>query len=210
MGPAADAWHWSEDALEAANFCVITLIRDGLRVPPFDQHPDGDGVLRNFGLDAEAWLAWVREVVTARARLQELFSASPGDRPQEVTALVRGPAALCPGDERLRAALDGMWISHRASLDAWKRSMTSGPLAKQRRGSGREGRDQWRALAAFRERLPTLSVLLVGYPVPTVMPVPPTTLLLAPATDATHYMHQLVAGALALTSEPTLGDPLIP
>ena len=207
MGPAADAWHWSEDALEAANFCVMALIRDGLRVPPFDQHPDGDGALRNLGLDAEAWLAWVREVAAAHRRLEELFRASPADRPRDVPALVRAPAELCPGDERLRGALDEMWVSHRANLDAWKRSMTSGPLAKQRRGSGREGRDQWKALAAFREGLPTLSVLLVGYPVPTVMPLPPITLLVAPATDATDYTHQLVAGALALTSDRTPGDP---
>lgn len=79
--------------------------------------------------------------------------------------------------------------------------MTSGPLAQQRRGSGREARDQWKALAAVRERLPTLSVLVVDYPVPTVMTVPPTTLLIAPAIGATAYTDQLVAGALALTAE---------
>lgn len=125
----------------------------------------------------------------------------PTDWPREVPTLVRDPAGLCPGDERLRAALDEMWISHQADLDVWKRSMTSGPLAQQRRGSGREARDQWKALAAVRERLPTLSVLVVDYPVPTVMTVPPTTLLIAPAIGATAYTDQLVAGALALTAE---------
>lgn len=203
MASTANAWHWSEDALEAANFCVMALIRDGLRVPPFDQHPDGDGALRNLGLDAAAWLAWVREVVGARARLQDLFRSPPADWPQEAQALVRGPAALCPGDDRLRAALDEMWLGHRADLDAWRRSMTSGPLAKRRRGSGRESRKQWKALVAIQERWPPISVVLVAYPTPTVMVVPPTTLLVAPRADAPAYTDQLIAGALALTSEPT-------
>lgn len=45
MGPAID-------------FCVWALEKDGLRVAPFDQHPDGDGSLRSRGMTTEAWRAW--------------------------------------------------------------------------------------------------------------------------------------------------------
>src|SRR4029077_287534 len=31
---------------------------DGLHVPPFDQHPDGDGSLRSLGLTAADWQTW--------------------------------------------------------------------------------------------------------------------------------------------------------
>lgn len=44
----------------AIDFCVWVLEQDGLRVPPFDQHPDGDGSLRSRGMTAEAWRAWIK------------------------------------------------------------------------------------------------------------------------------------------------------
>ncbi|GAQ00062.1 hypothetical protein [Leptolyngbya sp. NIES-2104] len=37
------------------DFCVWVLEKDGLQVPPFDRHPDGDGSLSSRGLMAEAW-----------------------------------------------------------------------------------------------------------------------------------------------------------
>lgn len=105
-------------------FCVITLIRDGLRVPPFDRHPDGDGALRTLGLDATAWLAWVREVVVARRQLQGLFRSPPpvwfawGNAPQTP---YDGRAALhFPGSERLLTC--GRFGR---SVDAWPMVGTS-------------------------------------------------------------------------------------
>jgi hypothetical protein len=198
---APNAWRWSEDAFAPASFCVLTLIRDGLRVAPFDQHPDGDGALRALGLDDDAWHGWVRAVIAAHTELGALFAEPSSARPKEVPTVVRRPAELCPGDERLRSALHAMWVSDQANLDAWKRSVTGGPVAKRRRGSPRDGREQWKSLAAFHDRLPTLSVLLVSYPAPTVMAVPPATLLVAPAADVTDYTDQLVAGAAVLASE---------
>jgi hypothetical protein len=198
---AANAWHWSEDAFAPASFCVLTVVRDGLRVAPSDQHADGDGGLRELGLDGDAWLEWVRAVLTAHAELGALVAEPPSGRPREVPTVVRHPAELCPGDERLRSALHAMWVSHQANLDAWKRSVTGGPDARRRRGSPRGGREQWKSLAAFHDHLPTLSVLLVSYPVPTVMAVPPATLLVAPAVDVADYTDQVVAGAAVLATE---------
>lgn len=43
----------------AIDFCIWALEKDGLRVPPFDQHPDGDRSLRSSGLSAEAWKFWL-------------------------------------------------------------------------------------------------------------------------------------------------------
>lgn len=36
------------------DFCIWVLETDGLRVPPFDQHPEGNKALRTRGLEAEA------------------------------------------------------------------------------------------------------------------------------------------------------------
>lgn len=45
------------------NFCFWVLLLDGLRVPPFDQHPDGDGSLRALGLTEASWQAWLLRVI---------------------------------------------------------------------------------------------------------------------------------------------------
>lgn len=47
----------------AVDFCIWVLELDGLHVPPFDQHPEGDRILQKRGLDAEAWREWLTTVV---------------------------------------------------------------------------------------------------------------------------------------------------
>lgn len=48
------------------DFCVWVLEIDGLHVPPFDRHPDGNGTLRARGMDASAWQEWVAMVVATQ------------------------------------------------------------------------------------------------------------------------------------------------
>jgi len=69
-------------------------------------------------------------------------------------------------------------------------------------GSGREQRALWKALTPFHDRLAPLSVFLVEYPEPVVMPLPPATCLIAPAADPEGYGGQLVeaAGLLAASA----------
>lgn len=55
--------------------------------------------------------------------------------------------------------------------------------------------EAWKALLPFHDRLPTLSVFLVDYPVPVVMAVPPTTCLIAPGGASAEYVSQVVAAA---------------
>jgi hypothetical protein len=40
-----------------------------LRIPPFDQHSDGDGSLRAAGLTAASWQAWLAALLDLRLRL---------------------------------------------------------------------------------------------------------------------------------------------
>lgn len=48
------------------NFCIWILQIDGLSVPPFNHHPDGDHSLRNQGLDAESWQVWLARVLATK------------------------------------------------------------------------------------------------------------------------------------------------
>lgn len=63
--PSSDSWTVGVGFDMDLDFCVWLLERDGLRVPPFDQHPDGTGELRALGMNAENWSAWFHAVALA-------------------------------------------------------------------------------------------------------------------------------------------------
>ncbi|HLO89436.1 MAG TPA: hypothetical protein VK203_31115 [Nostocaceae cyanobacterium] len=59
---------WSYDAYfnPHIDFCVWVLKKDGIRFAPFNQHPEGDGKLRDAGLKPEAWFTWFNKVVATQ------------------------------------------------------------------------------------------------------------------------------------------------
>jgi hypothetical protein len=207
LSGSGDRWHWSEDAFPPIDFCVYALLRDGLRVGSFDRHPEGDGTLRALGLDAGVWWHWVTELLEQHTRLSRAIDALGAGRQDESRALgaapakvLRRPASACPGSDALKAWLDALWADYEPIGDAWKRSMTGDGTARRRRGSGADQRRQWRELMPFHDRLPTISVFLVAYPVPVIVPVPPVTCLIAPVDDPAGYTRQVVAAAEALAA----------
>src|SRR5712691_2593664 len=58
-----NAWHYRQGSDPAVDFCLWVLQVDGLNVPPFDQHPDGDGSLRALGLTEDSWQTWFSRVL---------------------------------------------------------------------------------------------------------------------------------------------------
>lgn len=53
-----NSWHYHQGSDPTVDFCLWVLQVDGLHVPPFDQHPDGDGSLRALGLTEDTWQTW--------------------------------------------------------------------------------------------------------------------------------------------------------
>ncbi len=206
MFPAgsSDRWFWSEDALPPLAFCVHALVHDGLQVPPFDRHPDGDGALRGRGMDAQTWRTWVSAAVAAQAR----FSArlrEPGELAGRaalatLAAAASAPTALCPGTPELRTRLAELWADYQPAGERWKWRMTTGPRGARNRLTPHEQRWLWKALLPFHDRLPTISVFLVDYPSPLVMAVPPTTCLIAPDGTSAAYARQILAAAEQLAA----------
>lgn len=89
LAGSSDRWTWSMDVERSVDFCTYALRRDGLRVAPFDQHPEGDRSLRANGLDAESWRTWLTSVLDAHRRLKGLSSGddlSQVDRQQVIEA----------------------------------------------------------------------------------------------------------------------------
>jgi hypothetical protein len=161
-GPS-DGWSWSEDASPPIAFCVHVLVWDGLRVPPFDRHPEGDGTLRARGLDAQTWNAWLPAVVAAQGRLSKRVREPEwlADRAGLATLVEAAmtPVALCPGTPELRARLGELWTDYLPKGERWKQDLTSGPQGVRNRLAPGEQRWLWKALVPFHDRLPTLSVL---------------------------------------------------
>lgn len=203
LAGSADRWHWSEDAFPPVAYCVHALVHDGLRVPPFDQHLGGDGSLTELGLDAPTWRRWLASVLGQQATLSAVARELGGDRDRaelRSTALaaaevLRRPGSFCPGASRLQQRLDDLWVAYEPTGEAWKRRMTVGEEGVRHRLAPSEQRRLWQALLPFHDRLPTISVFLVAYPRPVVMPLPPTTCLIAPERDAAGYARQVVAAA---------------
>jgi len=200
-----DRWHWSEDASPPLAFCVHALVHDGLQVPPFDRHPEGDQTLRACGFDAETWSTWVSAVVaaqdqlSARVRDPDWLADRAGLATLAATALA--PAALCPGTPELQARLGELWVDYQPEGERWKWDMTSGPRSvRNNRLAPHAQRWLWKALLPFHDRLPTISVFLVDYAAPVVVVVPPTTCLIAPASASADYARQVLAGAEQLAA----------
>lgn len=57
------SWHYRQGSHPTVDFCLWVLQVDGLHVPPFDQHPEGDGSLRALGLTEDAWQTWFLRVL---------------------------------------------------------------------------------------------------------------------------------------------------
>ncbi len=197
-------WYWSEDAFPPVSFCVRALVLDGLAVAPFDRHGSGDGRLREVGLDIDLWREWVASVLHQQAimgaharTLGTPEARGPSlERARAAADVLRMPGSFCPGSDELRARLNKLYADYAPAGEVWKRRMSE---TSHLRGSGRQQRALWNALTPFHGRLPTLSVFLVEYCEPVMMPVPPTTGLIAPEPDPVGYGRQVVEVAAALS-----------
>ncbi len=204
---ASDHWYWAEDAFPPVAFCVRALVLDGLSVPPFDPHADPDGGLRELGLDAARWREWIVAILRQHAIIGDHArtlgtSDAKGpmlERARAAAEVLRSPGSFCPGPPELQARLDALFADYRPAGEAWKRRMSD---VRRLHGSGRQQRALWKALTPFQDRLAPLSVFLVEYPEPVVMPLPPASCLIAPAADAEGYARQVVAAATGLAAAP--------
>jgi hypothetical protein len=205
LAGSTDRWSWSEDAVLPVAFFIHALVHDGLTVPPFDQHGGGDATLREAGLDASMWREWVEAVLRQWAVLSAVARNLGGNRDQRdllasaraAGEVLRAPGSFCPGSPELQRRLDDLWIAYQPVGEVWKERMTVGEEGVRHR---LEGRWTWDALLPFHDRLPTISVFLVAYPVPVVMALPPTTCLIAPGSGPESYGRQVLDAASQLSA----------
>jgi hypothetical protein len=170
---STDRWQWSADLHEGINFCAWVLLQDGLRVPPFDRHPPGDGRLQAAGLEADAWRSWLTAVHGGDGPLRstQLGWARP---PQELGDEPYSPTVHWPAESAVGRRIRELWTSYRPHGNEWKRSGASRALHLD----ARLGLDLWHALEPLHDRLPTLRVYVTEYPEPVSYLMPPVSVIL--------------------------------
>jgi hypothetical protein len=198
-----DSWTFGTSTDLTIDFCVWVLQVDGLRVAPFDRHPDGDGRLRDIGLNETDWRVWFAEMVRKRPARGE--SLPPDPVPEDDLDLLYSPEPPSAEDvERYRKRLQdrtpaGQWHGNPAIsnelLRLWidyvrRRSQQSRescarrprermrlpPEAQRTQGAGQ--RRLWTAIQRYRP-LPPLDLLIVTYPARIVQVFPPDRAVLA-------------------------------
>jgi hypothetical protein len=195
-----DIWTFSIRDHPEVDFCVWSLRRDGLRLTPFDRHSDGDASLRNAGLTAAAWWAWLTAVVGVVAaadgrrqwenvELMERHFRERGRPPvnQELRELAarpdgRAPAALDlwkgpAGGRRVLADLRDQYLWERRERGRERMRDVGRATAAQNETSARRSRQLWNEMQQYRP-LPPLFFYQVDYPVPVLAAMPPAAAVL--------------------------------
>ena len=160
---------------EDTDFCVWTLLADGLQAPGFDAHPDGSGSLRAAGLTAVAWHAWIADRTDVDVRIFEAFDTM-GSKSGQLTP---GPEAIY--NQWLQRDWDGApLLKDRLALlrehyaVARQDIVTLGMEPHQREVSQRMRDAVW----PYLDRTGTLTYYLANYPVPAYHLVRPRTVIL--------------------------------
>ena|SRR5437867_4002035 len=183
-----DSWTLSIGGDPDVEFCMWVLLRDGLHVPPFEAHEDGDRALRAVGLTESNWREWFESTVRAATHWQESVRADPfAIRPEDdeqQSPLAGTAAGRWPTQDLIRVELLRLWPPYmRYSRNRDEREFARSVQRIQSLTS--EQRDQlldrerrlWHEIQQFRP-LPPLHFYTVDYPTPVVEIVPPASAVL--------------------------------
>jgi hypothetical protein len=179
---STDPWFWSYGFRATIDFAVWALETDGLRVPPFDQHADGNGELRSRGMTAETWVAWLRELVSVAGddEAQRAFGRLVAQESRRTGSPVHlpPPPFMDPTAAWQGAAEVGELLAEwrrlppemaRLPLEQWSGYPRVGNQRHEVEHGNMELRHDvmrrlWRDLKPYHRRMPRLRVHVVAYP----------------------------------------------
>ena len=198
--------YWTESYSIPVAFATWVLQRDGLRVPPFDAHPAGNGRLQALGLDQPTWLAWVEQIVEAEVQQTsalstiDLRNTGPDERRALAQVGMQGnPAARWPGGSEGQRQLETLWREFQPIGEAWAQSLTS--TKRQKRISAGQQRRLWHQLKPLLDRRIALHVYPVDYVQVVALPIAPSSCVVgigAPDRQGPAYVEAVSAAANAL------------
>jgi len=223
-----DPWFWSYGFESTIDFCVWALETDGLRVPPFDQHPDGNGELRSRGLTAAAWEEWFREVVRAVGddEARRAFWRQVREEGQRTGGPVHlpsppfmDPTASWQGAVEAGALLSEWWRlppeMARLPMEQWSGYPRVGNQRREVEHGNMDVRHDvtgqlWRELKPYHRRMPRLRVHVVAYPTRVQYVAPPDAVVLGlsePFTDPMAFREAVLGAAEAVAQANNGPEP---
>lgn len=151
------------------DFCIYVLEVDGLHVPPFDLHSEGNKTLRMRGLTADDWHFWLAEVVALQDRHRTTTHQKQTEVPSSLPERRHNPPSAWVGPSAVREYLTELWEIY-------------GPVSNERRGWeerlamkwAQELPKLWYDLKPYQTRLATLTIHLTSYPKAIDYLIPPT------------------------------------
>ena len=207
-----NTWVFRYDFSREIDFCVWILEVDGLRVPPFDQHSDGDGLLRTVGLDGAGWQSWLVRIVDLQLRQNEALQRLPKNRPptsldwkMTIIPEAREPVAAWTGNIAVRERLATLWEQYRPVAD--EREKAERKQSRKRHQLEIEQKiSLWQDLKPYQRRIPTLSIYMIHYGQSLNYLIPPVTLLMTFSDrqpDVAGFREQLIDAAAGLSATTT-------
>jgi hypothetical protein len=207
-----DTWGFSEDFSREIDFCVWVLEVDGLHIPPFDQHPDGDGSLRALGLDGENWQSWMVRVADLQYQQHQALQRLPKNRPPTTLDWngllipdARGPAAVWTGNAALSERLATLWEQYQPLANEREKAYRKQSM-KQQQLQHEQKINLWQDLKPYHARIPTLNLYMVHYVQPLNYLIPPITALMTfrdGQPDLAGFREQLLDAAAGLSAPTT-------
>lgn len=195
-------WALKESFSPEIDFCIWVLEVDGLRVPPFDRHAEGDGSLRARSMNAEDWQSWVTRIVllldqrllwhiedqqsSVASSLKKLKAWQEQQYQQAATAVrqiygeshppniwISNPSDIWDGEPSVGELLRELWSRYQSVFG--ERENNWSEQLVQAPGSQR----LYDALIPYQTRIASLALYLVAYPEPVEYLVPPVSAILS-------------------------------
>lgn len=191
LWPPSDSWTAGAGFDMGVDFCVWLLGWDGLRVPPFDQHPDGNGELRALGVNARSWSNWFHTMAQASPFEPAPYTLYP-------TGQLFSERHMHPGMEPLRRRLHDLWEAY-GPVSNQRRTIEPSPSIPSWKQYHRP--NLYQLLRPYHRRIPAPFVVrLVRYVTTVDVLIPPSHVVLGfddlPKPDA--YVESIVLAADAL------------
>jgi hypothetical protein len=162
------------------DFCIWILEQDGLQVPPFSYHPNGNSRFRELGLSATDWLKWFGKIIKSQdQRLTWHFENPesqnefwPEQQYQQALVLAGNisrndaqPSDFWTGNEEILNLLSQFWQVY--SFQTRERAQALEDDFIRRIGTQNRSdpfRDTYEKLKDLQDRPDVLQINQVGYP----------------------------------------------
>src|SRR5258708_5633386 len=187
------------------DLCIWVVEVDGVDVPPFDQHPEGDGSLSAAGLDAEAWQSWLMRVVNLQYEQQRTRKGPLNQQVDWQTVLISeaySPPRAWIGTATVGNRLAELWTQYGPLSN--ERNKAEARLARKRQQVETDRRmNLWRDLSPYHSRIPTLVIHMVQYEKPINYLIPPVSVVMTYTGEqpgAAEFRERLLDAAAGLTA----------